>query len=209
MEKSLKRLKQVVKIGGASTPITAALTQWLNEIEQEALEEKIQNLEKKFDQKTDQIENPILHSHKLAGELLRRLSIMVRDFGGTSFEIGDELNPYIEILLLWKREGLIEGRDAIGRGLIGVRVSNPYLLSAIYEHAYGKKALIKLINLTWEQIKMNRGSAHGEEISNKLSIPLEHVNAVFDVFELEGKGFRSKTIGESYFSARSELISQK
>ncbi len=63
--------------------------------------------------------------------------------------------------------------------------------------------------LTWEQIKMNRGSAHGEEISNKLSIPLEHVNAVFDVFELEGKGFRSKTIGESYFSARSELISQK
>jgi len=56
---------------------------------------------------------------------------------------------------------------------------------------------------------MNRRSAQGEEISNKLSIPLEYVNAVFDVFELEGKGFRSKTIGESLFSARPELVSQK
>ena len=76
---------------------------------------------------------------------------------------------------------------------------------AVYSAAYGDYETAELRQKVWNIIKQKKKGVHGEPIAKDEGIPLPYVDALFTIFESEGKGWKSKEVGSSYFSPDPDL----
>ena len=84
-------------------------------------------------------------------------------------------------------------------------MSDPVFVMAIFGATKGDRATLSLRRSVWETIRQTGKGARGEDIAAALDIPLVYVNSLFEIFEMEGKGWKSKTQGISYFSPDRDL----
>jgi len=75
----------------------------------------------------------------------------------------------------------------------------------MYAAVKGDQATQKMRQAVWEYIRNKGKGVHGEPIANDLNVALVFIDCLFQIFEEEGKGWKSKTIGETYFSPAPEL----
>lgn len=76
---------------------------------------------------------------------------------------------------------------------------------AVFSAAQGDSATAELRQNVWNFVKQERKGVHGEDIAKNIDVPLPYVNALFTIFESEGKGWKSKTLGSSFFSPDPDL----
>lgn len=183
--------KKSLRSVSASVPIAASIAQWWSEMEADNIQKEVERLK-----------NPIPYSHPKAIELLRIFSKKIEEnkVKYVYFDIDDELKPFIDLLNLWEKQNLIEGRHALGRRWIGLSILSPILIITVCDTVHGEATTKQLIDSTLDIIKEKRGGTNGRDIANKLKVSLVYIDALFSIFESEGKGVKSESISRSYFS---------
>jgi hypothetical protein len=197
MKKDAESLfKKGLRSVAASVPVAASLSQWWAEMDADLQAEAIEQLQTEV----NQLRNPIPTSHPKAMEALQVLYRRIESTGAIQCAVDDELREYLEVLSLWAKRGYLEVQHAIGNRWISIRLSDPVFVMAIFGAAKGDRATLNLRKSVWETIRQTGKGVHGEDIAAALDLPLVYVNSLFEIFEMEGKGWKSKTQGSSYFS---------
>ena len=125
--------------------------------------------------------------------------------GDVYWEMDDELRQFLEVLNLWEKKHLLSGQHAIGNRWISIFLDNPIFIMAVFSASQGDFATAELRQNVWNVIKQERKGVHGEPIAKDMGIPLPYVDSLFTIFESEGKGWKSKEKGSSYFSPDPDL----
>jgi hypothetical protein len=188
--------KKGLRSVAASVPVAASLSQWWAEMDSDAQNEAIEELR----EQVSGLRNPIMACHPRAPELLAVFYKRIEETGERRWPVDDELREFLEVLSLWEKQSHVQVQHAIGNRWISVRLSEPLFIMAVYNAVKGDIATAKLRHAVWEAIKSDGKGVQGQPIAETLGVPLLYVDALFHVLEAEGKGWKSKTIGSSYFS---------
>ena len=88
----------------------------------------------------------------------------------------------------------------MGNRWISVSLVDPIFIMAIFAAVRGDREASELRKAVWASIKQAGKGVHGEPIAETCKVPLVYIDALFMLFEAEGKGRKSKTLGSSYFA---------
>ena len=193
--------KKSLKSVAASVPVAASLGQWWSEMDSDAQEEAIDELKDEI----YSFRNPIPSSHPKAIEALKLIFKKIKLTGDIYWEMDSDLKQFLEVLSLWEKQNLISGKHEIGHRWLSIYIDNPIFILAVFSAAYGDRATTELRQYVWNFIKQKKKGVHGESIAKDKHIPLPYVDALFSIFESEGKGWKSKESGSSYFSPDPDL----
>jgi len=193
--------KKSLKSVAASVPFAASLAQWWSEMDSDAQEEAIDEIKEEI----NSFRNPIPSSHSKAIDALKLIFSKIELTGDVHWEMDDELRQFLEVLNLWEKQNFLSGQHAIGNRWISIYIDNPVFIMAVFSAAYGDSATAELRQNVWNIIKQKKKGVHGESIAKDKGIPLPYVDALFAIFESEGKGWKSKEVGSSYFSPDPDL----
>ncbi|MBW8003504.1 MAG: hypothetical protein FVQ80_16070 [Planctomycetes bacterium] len=176
--------------------VAASLAQWWSEMDSDAQEEAIDEIKEKI----ARFQNPILFSHPKAKDALELIFRKIELTKDVHWEMDSELRRFLEVLNLWEKQNLLSGQHAIGNRWISIFLDNPVFIMAVFSAVQGDSATAEFKQNVWNIIKQERKGVHGEHIAKNIGVPLSYVDALFAIFESEGKGWKSKEIGSSYFS---------
>lgn len=193
--------KKCLKSVAASVPVAASLAQWWSEMESDVQEEAIDEIKEDI----NSFRNPIPSSHLKAIDALKLIFSRIELTGDVYWEMDDELRQFLEVLNLWEKQNFLSGQHEIGNSWLSIYINNPVFIMAVYSAAYGESATAELRQNVWDIIKQKKKGVHGESIAKDNGIPLPYVDALFTIFESEGKGWKSKEVGSSYFSPDPDL----
>jgi len=193
--------KKSLKSVAASVPVAASLAQWWSEMDSDAQEEAIDELKEEI----NGLRNPIPFSHPKAIEALKLIFEKIELTGDIHWEMDNDLKQFLEVLSLWEKQNLISGQHEIGHRWLSIYIDNPIFILAVFSAKYGDTATAELRQYVWNFIKQKKKGVHGESIAKDKDVPLPYVDALFSIFESEGKGWKSKEIGSSYFSPDPDL----
>ena len=194
-------LKKSVRSIAASFPVAASLSQWWSEMDSDTQTEAIEDLQDKI----STLQNPIPFSHLKAPEALKFIFKMIEETNYNDWETNDNFKPFYEVFNLWEKKGYLEGQHPIGYRWRSVRLTNPYFTIAVYAAVKGDKSVLELRQAVWQYVQNEGKGVRGEPIADKLNVNLVFIDCLFQIFEEEGKGWKSKTVGETFFSPVPEL----
>ena len=202
MTKDLESLfKKSLRSVAASFPVSASLAQWWSEMEADEQMEAIEELQ----DKVNGLQNPILTSHPKAKEVLELIFRKIESSSEIEWEVNDELGKFLEVLSLWEKIGYLTAQNAIGNRWISIRLTHPVFIMAVFSAVKGDQAALRLRRFVWQTIRHEGKGVHGEPIAENQKVPLVYIASLFQIFEAEGKGSKSKIIGKTYFSPAPEL----
>ena len=187
--------KKGLRSVAASVPVAASLSQWWAEMDSDAQTEAIEELR----EQVSGLRNPIIACHPRAPELLAVFYKRIEETGESSWLVDVEMTEFLEVLNLWEKQGQVQVQHAIGNRFIRVSFCEPLFIMAIYNAVKGDAATAKLRHSVWRVIKCERKGVQGQPIADALGVSLLYVDALFQILEEEGKGWKSKTRGSSYF----------
>ena len=193
--------KKCIKSVAASFPVAASVSQWWSEMDSDTQEESIDKIKKEI----DSFRNPIPFSHEKATDALKLIFSQIELIGEIEWPVDDELRKYIEVLNLWEKQNYISGQHPIGHRWKSIRIDNPIFVMAVFSAAYGDQTTSQLRQDVWSMIRQTKKGINGESIAEDQGIPLPYVNALFAIFESEGKGWKSNEVHSSYFSPDPDL----
>jgi len=197
MKKNAESLfKKGLRSVAASVPGAASLSQWWAEMDSDIQTEAIEKLQSEV----QQLKNPILTCHPNAMDALKVLYSRIESTGETSWPVHDDLRAHLEVLSLWEKSGFIEGHHVVGNRWASIRVVDPIFILAIFASVRGNREAYELRKSVWATIRQAGKGVHGEPIAEAHKVPRVYIDALFMIFEAEGKGYKSKTLGSSYFS---------
>ena len=194
-------IKKGVRSIAASFPVASSVAQWWSEMESDAQFEAIEDLQ----DKVQTLQNPILSSHPQAKEALAVIYKKIELTNEIDWEVDDELGKYVEVLGLWEKQNFMIAQHAIGNRWLSIRLLDPIFTLAVFGAANGDHVLLQLKQKVWQIAKSKGNGIHGDPISETLNIPLVYIDSLFQIFEAEGKGWKSNTLGECYFQPSPEL----
>jgi len=195
-------IKKSIRSIAASFPGASSLAQWWSEMEADAQSEAIEGLKDDI----SRIKNPILFSHPQAKLALLTIYDKIEITKTDSWEVDDSLREHMEVLSLWEKQQYISVQHAIGHRWKSICLTNPIFVMAIYSAKHGDLETLKLKKEVWGFIKSKGGGTHAEPISEALNITLVYLDYLFQIFESEGQGWKSKTQGETYFQPYPEFL---
>jgi hypothetical protein len=197
MKKDAESLfKKGLRSVAASVPVAASLSQWWAEMDSDIQAETVEKLQGEV----RQLKNPILSSHSNAVGALKGLYSRIELTGETSLTVDEEPGAYLEVFSLWEKSGFMKGQHAMGNRWISIDVVDPIFIMAIFGAVRGDQEAHELRRSVWTMIRQAGKGVQGERIAEALKIPLAYINALFMIFEAEGKGCKLKTLGSSCFS---------
>ena len=188
--------KKGLRSVAASVPVAASLSQWWTEMESDAQDEAIERLRVWV----SNLRNPILASHAKAAEVLAIFYDRIEKTGQTWWPVDEELREFLDVLSLWDKQHRIEVQHATGNRWIRIGLADPLFVMAVFNAAKGDGATAELRRAVWEAIRREGKGVHGQPIAEALDVPLVYIDALFHVLDGEGKGWKSKSQGISYFS---------
>lgn len=143
----------------------------------------------------------ILSSHPKANGALRLLYDKIELTGEICWKVDDELRRLLEVFSLWEKQGFLKGQHAIGNSWISIRLTDPVSIMSVFSAVRGDRTTLELRRTGLNIVKQEGKWVHGESIAESQEISLVvYIDALFQIFESEGKGWKSKTIGSSSFS---------
>jgi len=195
-------IKKGLRSIAASFPVASSLAQWWSEMESDAQIEAIEDLQGEV----HKLQNPILFSHPQAKEALEAIYEKIELTDEIDWPVDDELRKYVEVLSLWEKQNFLTVQHAIGNRWISIRLLDPIFVLAVFGAVNDDVAVLRIKQHVWQIIKAEGNGVVGDPISETLNVSLVYINSIFQIFESEGKGWKSKTIGESYFQPIPELF---
>lgn len=193
--------KKSLKSVAASFPVVASLSQWWSEMDSDAQQESIDEIKNEI----KKFQNPIPFSHPKAKDALQLIYKKIEITKDVQWEVDDELRKFLEVLSLWEKQNFLSGQHALRHRWISVFISNPVFIMAVHSSVHGDQVTAELRHNVWSMIKEAKQGVHGEKVAELLNVPLPYVDALFIIFETEGKGWKSEEIGISYFSPDPDL----
>lgn len=153
-----------------------------------------------------EIKNPILFSHPQAKNALSTIYGKIESTQTDSWQVDDPLREHIEVLSLWEKKQYIWVQHAIGHRWKSIKLADSIFVMAVYGAENGDSEILKLKQMVWDFIQSKGRGIHAESVSEIVDVPLVYLDHLFQIFEAEGKGWKSKTKGETYFQPYPELL---
>lgn len=182
MNKKFDWFMSIMKVAGASFPVSSSIVQFLSEIESEKIKERLEKLE-----------DPISNLHSDIPQLSELIYKKLSAENSTSLEFSDEFyQKYSKPLATLEAKKYIKGNHTIGnRYQSGIQISEPTFIMYLCRIAEDEKKMNSLIGLV-ENCEFGKW-LDGEKID--LDLPLPVINAVFEIYESKGYGICSNEVG--------------
>jgi hypothetical protein len=183
------KFSAILKIAAQAFPVTAALAQWLSEIEGEV------------DARLARLEDPLAKYGPGARELCRILYSLVRaqpqDVATNHLDWTAALHPFVKEMRHFEADGLLAGSHRIGTAgafAQGFRLGPAFTvyLATLHEDPTKLGAIAGKIESATEQID-------GFALQQSTGVPLTVINALFTEYAARGQGVKSQTIGSSIY----------
>ncbi|MEA2039507.1 MAG: hypothetical protein U9N82_06705 [Thermodesulfobacteriota bacterium] len=174
----------IIRVAGASFPVSSSLVQLQSEIDSKALLERVQKLE-----------DPVSVLHDDVPALAKAIYHKLKSQDSTKLLFDDEFySKYSRSLAILETQGFIKGRHAVGdKYMSDIRLCDPSFimyLCAIGEDKSRMEDLLKIV----DSCEVGKW-LDGKHIKSDIELPLPVIKAVFDIYESKGYGQCSKTIG--------------
>ncbi len=180
----------IIRIAGASFPVSSSLVQLQAEIDAQALSNRL-----------EQLEDPISNLHEDIPELSKILYLKLKSEDKTNLLFNDEFYlKYSRALSSLESSGLIKAHGVLGNRYIkGITIIDPSFivyLASIAENQEKMEALYTLVD------ECNIGHwLDGHKLD--IDLPITVIRSVFDIFESKGYGVCSQTIGVCQYQGKS------
>lgn len=176
----------IVRICGASFPVSSSLVQLQAEIDAKAFNERLIKLE-----------DPISQLHLDVQTVSKLLYEALLSANSQHFHL--EPSQYEEFgkpLALLESHGFLKGEHSIStRYYAGIRLLDPSYIMYVCKLFADNQAMEALVNRVESCPK--REWIQGDVIARELNLPLPVVEACFDIFESMGYGLCAKELGPS------------
>ena len=184
MNESIDWFCKVIRVAGASFPVTASLVQLQAEIDNIAMSERIRRFE-----------DPISYLHEDVAKVSQLVFDKLVAKGSIDLNFDDSFYlKYSRALATLDKSGYISLNRELGYRIpISINLSDPtfilYLCSG-NENSLNMESLIETVDKCLFNNWLN-----GKEIESNLKIPMPVVNAVFEIYEAKGYGFIVRECG--------------
>ena len=191
LDKNIDWLFSLIRIAGVAFPVASSLVQWQAEISSKDLLERIQKLE-----------DPVSFLHEDIPKLSKLIYQSLRENESPVLSFEDEFyDQYSRALAALESKGYIESTHCLGnRHPVNVFLCDASYIMYICALAEDKSKMARLFSLvdsctvgTW---------LDGKTIKLENDLPLPVIQAMFDIFESKGIGYRSKEIGSAMYYAK-------
>lgn len=181
----------VVKIAAQSLPVTAALSQLLDEIDSGKIKARLARLE-----------DPLANHGPRAKELTKALYWLIQaqpqDHPSDHIDWSPELEPFIKELRHFESCGFLTGSHAMGPGgvfKVGFRLNNAafiILLALTFDDPQENARLAEIVDGT-------KTPLNAVELRKSVHLPLLVIDAYFDSYAERGQGHKSGEVGRSVY----------
>ncbi len=189
-----EKFVSAVKIAAQTLPLTAALSQWLDEIDSGRIKARL-----------NQLEDPLANYGPQAKQLTKILYSLIKsqqqDHPTTHIDWVPELNPFIKEIRRFEASGFLTGSHAMGREgefTGGFRLNNPafiVLLALTHDDPEENARLFEILDNAKDHLS-------GFHLRKSLNLPLVVINAYFSIYAARGQGLKSGEIGSSIYSPK-------
>lgn len=179
----------ILKIAAQAFPLTAALAQWLSEIEAAEVDARLSRLE-----------DPLAKYGPGARELCRILYSLIRaqpqDVATNHLDWTGELQPFLKEMRHFEADGLLKGSHTVGGPAFahGFRLGSAFTVYLATLHEEPTK-----LGAIAEQIENATQQLNGFTLQQSTGVPLMVINALFADYAARGQGVKSETIGSSIY----------
>jgi hypothetical protein len=180
-----------VKIAAQSLPVTAALSQWLDEIDAGKIKARLARLE-------DPLANHGPRAKELTKVLYSLIQAQPQNHPTDHFDRVPQLEPFIKELRHFEACGFLTGSHAMGPGGVfaaGFRFNNaPFiiLLALTFDDPEENARLAEIIDGTETPLD-------GVELRKSVNLPLLVIDAYFDGYAARGQGNKSEENGKPVY----------
>jgi tRNA A37 N6-isopentenylltransferase MiaA len=184
-------LVSVLKVAGASFPVSASLVQLHSEIQGNAFEQRIRNLE-----------DPISALHPRIQELARHVYSAIEAENSPRLQFSKEFyDEFSRPLAALESQGLIQGLHTFGDSFFaGLRITDPTFIMymcSLFEDSSRMQGLVEDVDScekgTW---------LDGKDLQEKHALPIPVIAAVFRIYESKGYGLTSGEIGVTKYCGK-------
>jgi len=178
-----------MRIAGVNFPVAASFIQVSNELDAIKIQKRL-----------DALEDPISNLHKDVPELSQVIyhALLDNDSPMLSFR-PDVYSKYSRPFAILDSQGLIKKFNQGGSYPVQIEVSDPSFilyLFARFEKPEKMDSIVKKVDNCEDGQWLN-----GYDIQKEIKLPIVFIQAVFDIYQENGFGFCSKTLGEcAYFA---------
>jgi len=174
----------IIRVAGASFPVSSSLVQLQSEIDSKALLERVEKLE-----------DPVSFLHDDVPALSKVIYHKLKSQESTKLLFSDEFySKYSRPLAVLESHGFVKGCHAIGkRYAAGIRLCDPSFIMYLCAIAEDKNKMQELLKIV-DSCEVGKW-LDGKKIKADVELPLPVIKAVFDIYESKGYGLCSKTIG--------------
>lgn len=174
----------LVKIAGASFPVSASLVQ---------LQAELTSAE--FEKRLDALTDPISFLHEDIGRLSRHLYLRMKETNKTSLQFdGGFYSKFGRPLAVLDAHGYIKAMHGLGAPYAaGLRITDPTFIIYLAYH-FEDKENMETVHGIVDNCKPNQWLL-GAEIKSLVDVPIPVIRAVFEIYESNGYGLLSREIG--------------
>ncbi|MDO9048185.1 MAG: hypothetical protein Q7U66_10675 [Methylobacter sp.] len=195
MEKTLNKnidwLFSLIRIAGVAFPVASSLVQWQAELSSKDVLERVQKLE-----------DPVSFLHEDIPELSKLIYQSLKENESPILSFDDEFyDKYSRSLAVIKSQGYIESTTCFGnRHPVNIFLCDASYIMYMCALAEDKSKMARLFDLVDSCTVGTR--LDGNIIKNEIDLPLPVIQAMFDIFESKGIGYRSKEVGSAMYYAK-------
>jgi hypothetical protein len=185
-----EKFVSAVKVAAQVTPLTAMMSQALDEIDSARVKARL-----------DRLEDPLAQYGPRTKNLMTQLYSKVKAQGcaTTRIEWDPVFAPFRKELRQLEAAGFLEGRHAVtGEFAEGLRLSNPGFiidLALLFDDPAKSAKLNEIIDGAKQRLS-------GRELAVAIGLPLTVINAFFQQYQRLGLGITSAAIGEFHYIPR-------